>query len=173
MEVSVTSRRSGDRTVVRVVGEIDVYTAPALREELAAQQEDGPVHLVVDLTEVPFMDSTGLGVLVGSLKKVRLLGGRLQLVISTERVEQLFRITALLPVFTGLAGWGYGIVAFVAGVAYLVYAIAGVRRLKETSSAADGVPGADPGGKRWARRLMLASVAWLAVIFAALMVGAQ
>lgn len=77
---------------------------------------------------------------------------------------------SLLPVFTGLAGWGYGIVALVAGTAYLVYAIAGVRRLKVT--VPEGDPRSDPGGKRWARRLMLASVTWLAVIFAALMVGA-
>lgn len=99
MEVSVTSRRVGDRTVVQVAGEIDVYTAPALREELAAQQEVGPVHLVVDLTDVPFMDSTGLGVLVGALKRARTTGGDLRLVIDQEKVLKVFRITALTQVF--------------------------------------------------------------------------
>ncbi len=99
MEVSVTSQQSGDRTVVRVAGEIDVYTAPALREELAAQQEAGPVDLVVDLTDVPFMDSTGLGVLVGALKRARTSGGDLRLVISQEKVLKVFRITALTQVF--------------------------------------------------------------------------
>lgn len=99
MEVSVTSRQSGDRTVVHVAGEIDVYTAPALREELAAQQEAGPIDLVVDLTEVPFMDSTGLGVLVGALKRARTTGGDLRLVIDQEKVLKVFRITALTQVF--------------------------------------------------------------------------
>lgn len=99
MEVSVTSRRSGDRTVVKVTGEIDVYTAPALREELQAHQEAGAADLVVDLTEVPFMDSTGLGVLVGSLKRARTTGGSLRLVIDQEKVLKVFRITALTQVF--------------------------------------------------------------------------
>jgi anti-sigma B factor antagonist len=99
VEVSVTSRRSGDRTVVKVTGEIDVYTAPALREELQAHQEAGAADLVVDLTEVPFMDSTGLGVLVGSLKRARTTGGSLRLVIDQEKVLKVFRITALTQVF--------------------------------------------------------------------------
>ena len=99
MEVSVTSRRVGDRTVLNVVGEIDVYTAPELREELAVLQEAGPVHLVVDLTGVPFMDSTGLGVLVGALKRARTTGRDLRLVIDQEKVLKVFRITALTQVF--------------------------------------------------------------------------
>ena len=99
MEVSVNSRRVGDHTVVHVTGEIDVYGAPELREELTAQQESGPVDLVVDLTDVPFMDSTGLGVLVGALKRARTTGGHLRLVIDQEKVLKVFRITALTQVF--------------------------------------------------------------------------
>ncbi|WP_448062173.1 STAS domain-containing protein [Cellulomonas hominis] len=100
MDVSVTSRDVGDRTVVEVAGEIDVYTAPVLREELSVLVEDGRVDLVVDLTAVRFMDSTGLGVLVGALKKVRSASGHLQLVIESERLLNVFRITALTQVFT-------------------------------------------------------------------------
>lgn len=99
MEVSVTSRPSGDRTVVHVTGEIDVYTAPVLREELARLVDGGHNNLVVDLTGVPFMDSTGLGVLVGALKKVKTHGGDLALVIDQEKVLKVFRITALTQVF--------------------------------------------------------------------------
>jgi anti-sigma B factor antagonist len=54
----------------------------------------------VNLTEVRFMDSTGLGLLVGILKRVRGLDGRLQLVIDSERLLKVFRITALTQVFT-------------------------------------------------------------------------
>ena len=100
MEVTVTSRTSGARTVVQVTGEIDVYTAPLLREELASLIDAEHQELVVDLTGVGFLDSTGLGVLVGALKKVRTLGGDLQLVISSEKVLKVFRIAALTQVFT-------------------------------------------------------------------------
>ena len=100
MDVSVTSRASGDRTVVDVTGEIDVYTAPALREELASLIDSDHTDLVVNLTSVTFMDSTGLGVLVGALKKARTLGGDLQLVIDQEKILKVFRITALTQVFS-------------------------------------------------------------------------
>lgn len=100
MDVQVTSRDVGDRTVVSVSGEIDVYTAAVLREQLGTLIDDGHHDVVVDLTDVRFMDSTGLGVLVGALKKVRGFGGRLQLVIDSERLLKVFRITALTQVFT-------------------------------------------------------------------------
>ena len=100
MDVSVTSRESGDRTVVEVRGEIDVYTAPVLREELTSLVDAQHTNLVVDLTQVSFMDSTGLGVLVGGLKKVRTLGGDLSLVIDQETILKVFRITALTQVFS-------------------------------------------------------------------------
>jgi len=100
MEVSVTSRKRGDCTVVEVVGEIDVYTASVLREKLADLINAQTTDLVIDLTGVGFLDSTGLGVLVGALKKVRGFGGRLQLVVNQEKVMKVFRITALTQVFT-------------------------------------------------------------------------
>jgi anti-sigma B factor antagonist len=100
VDVSVTSHASGDRTVVDVTGEIDVYTAPVLREELASLIDSEHTDLIVDLSQVAFMDSTGLGVLVGALKKVRTLGGDLRLVISEDKILKVFRITALTQVFT-------------------------------------------------------------------------
>jgi len=100
MDAGATSRDVGDRTVVAVTGEIDVYTASVMREQLVSLLDAGRTDLVVDLTGVGFMDSTGLGVLVGVLKKVRGQGGRLQLVISSERLLKVFRITALTQVFT-------------------------------------------------------------------------
>ncbi|HEY0216206.1 MAG TPA: anti-sigma factor antagonist [Cellulomonas sp.] len=100
MDVSVASRTVDGRTVVDVAGEIDVYTAPALREKLTSLVDEGRIDLVVNLTDVRFMDSTGLGLLVGVLKRVRGLDGRLQLVIDSERLLKVFRITALTQVFT-------------------------------------------------------------------------
>jgi len=100
MELLVTSRRSGESTIVEVTGEVDVYSASVLREKLAELIDANHTDIVVDLTGVGFLDSTGLGVLVGALKKVRGFGGRLQLVIDQEKVMKVFRITALTQVFT-------------------------------------------------------------------------
>ena len=87
-------------TVVEVRGEVDVYTAGALRERLLATIEGGARSVVVDLNRVDFLDSTGLGVLVGALKRLKLAGGRLALVCDSEKLLKVFRITALDRVFT-------------------------------------------------------------------------
>lgn len=100
MELLVTNRRRGEITIVEVSGEVDVYSASVLREKLADLIDANHTDLVVDLTGVGFLDSTGLGVLVGALKKVRGFGGRLQLIIDQEKVMKVFRITALTQVFT-------------------------------------------------------------------------
>jgi anti-sigma B factor antagonist len=100
VDVTVSNTSENGRTVVDVTGEVDVYTAPALRERLIALVESGRTDLVVDLTQVRFMDSTGLGLLVGVLKRIRGLGGQLQLVIDAERLLKVFRITSLDQVFT-------------------------------------------------------------------------
>jgi len=100
MELSVTSHDRGDLTIVVVEGEVDVYTASVLREKLVDVIDADHADVIVDLTGVGFLDSTGLGVLVGALKKIRGFGGRLQLVIDQEKVMKVFRITALTQVFT-------------------------------------------------------------------------
>lgn len=103
MDLSLSTRTvsgpGGDRTVVQVGGEIDVYTAPKLREQLVELVNDGSYHLVVDMEGVDFLDSTGLGVLVGGLKRVRAHEGSLRLVCNQERILKIFRITGLTKVF--------------------------------------------------------------------------
>src|SRR5271166_6831685 len=85
--------------VVDVEGEIDIYTAPRLRELLIDLASKGNYHLVVNLEKVGFLDSTGLGVLVGGLKRVRPHDGSLDLVCTRERILKIFRITGLTKVF--------------------------------------------------------------------------
>jgi anti-sigma B factor antagonist len=99
VDLSVTSREQGGRTVVVVGGEIDVYTAPVLRERLNELVAEGHHQLVVDMESVEFLDSTGLGVLVGGLKKVRQHDGSLHLVCTQEKILKVFRITGLTKVF--------------------------------------------------------------------------
>src|ERR1700739_3942381 len=99
VDLSLSTRTIGDRTVVEVGGEIDVYTAPKLREQLVELVNDGSYHLVVDMEGVDFLDSTGLGVLVGGLKRVRAHEGSLSLVCTQARILKVFEITGLTKVF--------------------------------------------------------------------------
>lgn len=99
VDLSVSSTERGAVTVVHVAGEIDVYTAPLLREVLDKQVAAGRTNLVVDLEKVTFMDSTGLGVLVGRLKLVRGQNGSLRIVTAQERILKVFKITGLDKVF--------------------------------------------------------------------------
>ena len=85
--------------VVNVEGEIDIYTAPRLRELLINLVGKGSYQLVVNLEKVGFLDSTGLGVLVGGLKRVRPHDGSLDLVCTQERILKIFKITGLTKVF--------------------------------------------------------------------------
>lgn len=85
--------------VVDVEGEIDVYTAPRLRELLIDLVNRDSYQIVVNMEKVEFLDSTGLGVLVGGLKRVRAHDGSLDLVCTQERILKVFRITGLTKVF--------------------------------------------------------------------------
>jgi anti-sigma B factor antagonist len=89
----------GDCAVLRVTGEVDVYTAPVLRERIRELAAQGAVHLIADLGQVDFLDSTGLGVLVGGLKRVREDDGSLALVLATPRILRIFQITGLTKAF--------------------------------------------------------------------------
>ena len=88
-----------DHAGAAVGGEIDVYTAPRLRESIVAAVEEGRIHLIIDVQKVDFLDSTGLGVLVGALKRVRADGGSLDIVCTQERILKIFEITGLDKVF--------------------------------------------------------------------------
>ena len=85
--------------VIDVQGEIDMYTAPRLRELLIDLVSKGDYQLVVNLDKVGFLDSTGLGVLVGGLRRVRAHDGSLDLVCTQQRILKIFRITGLTEVF--------------------------------------------------------------------------
>ncbi|WP_375477430.1 STAS domain-containing protein [uncultured Jatrophihabitans sp.] len=99
MDVSVSRRANGDVPVVSVSGEVDVYSAPALKDSLTGLLKSGVSSVVVDLTEVAFLDSTGLGALVEARAATTEAGGSLALVCSQERILKLFTITGLDGVF--------------------------------------------------------------------------
>jgi anti-sigma B factor antagonist len=99
MDLGLDVNLTDDVPVVAVRGEVDFGTAPRLRELLITTAMDGHRHVVADLRGVEFLDSTGLGVLVGALKRYRTLGGDLHLVISTSRIRSVFELTGLTSAF--------------------------------------------------------------------------
>lgn len=100
MELSVSRQSVGGVPVVAVSGEVDVYSAPALKESLTELLQSGVNTVVVDLTAVAFLDSTGLGALVEARAATTEAGGTLPLVCSQERIVKLFTITGLDGVFS-------------------------------------------------------------------------
>ncbi|WP_298462274.1 STAS domain-containing protein [uncultured Cellulomonas sp.] len=88
------------RAVVHVAGQLDVAGAAPLRRELVRLADADVSDVLVDLTAVTFIDSTGVGVLVGGLKRFRGTGGRLELVVDDARVLRVLRIAGLLRTFT-------------------------------------------------------------------------
>jgi anti-sigma B factor antagonist len=96
--VAVTVRQRGDVLVVDVVGELDISNAEVLRTALDDELAAGALHVVVDLTGVAFMDSTGLGVLVRIRKLVHASQGSFALVCAEGPVRRLLTITGLVTV---------------------------------------------------------------------------
>jgi|GEM_PF-199597 len=90
---------SADCAVLRITGEIDVYSASQVREEVIKLLGNGTRHIIADLSGVDFLDSTGLGALVGSLKRLREQDGSLALVASATKILTVFRVTGLIRVF--------------------------------------------------------------------------
>lgn len=100
MDLGLDVSEENGFTVLAVRGEVDVYTAPRLREKLVELVTQGKHQIVVDLEGVEFLDSTGLGVLVGGLKRVRSHEGDLALVCTQHRILKVFEITGLTKVFS-------------------------------------------------------------------------
>ena len=93
------SERNG-YSVLAVSGEVDVATVPRLREQLHGLVAQGSNRIIVDLDGVDFLDATGLGVLVGALKRVRSNDGELALVCTQPRIRKVFEVTGLTKVFS-------------------------------------------------------------------------
>ena len=99
IDIGVEARNAGRWTVLDVEGEVDVFTAPKLREKIIALLDGGSDHLVVNLEKVLFMDSTGLGVLVGGLKRVKEKNGELAIAGAQGTVLRVLSVTGLNTVF--------------------------------------------------------------------------
>jgi anti-sigma B factor antagonist len=101
--LAIDVEHHGATTLLALRGELDLATAPRLRDALIEAIDTG-THIVVDLELVGFVDSVGFGVLVGGLKRARTHGGDLVLVCSSRTVLRPLEITGLDRVFTIHAG---------------------------------------------------------------------
>jgi len=99
-EFEVTASEQTALPVLRVRGEIDVASAPEFHARLSDLAGRGPEVIMVDLSEVSFIDSTGLGVLVGAVGDMRARGGDLRLVVTQPQIIKLLELTGLDEVFT-------------------------------------------------------------------------
>lgn len=100
MEINIESERTPDGiAIISVAGELDLYTAPRLKENLLSALEEGILKVVIDMTGVHFIDSSALGVLIGGVKRLKPKGGKLVLVSVDENVNWIFQITGLNSVF--------------------------------------------------------------------------
>jgi anti-sigma B factor antagonist len=85
--------------IIRLEGELDAYTSETVRETVIGLVRDGYTQLLFDLGKLSYLDSSGLGVLVGALKRVREREGDLVLVVDNPRLLRLFELTGLEKIF--------------------------------------------------------------------------
>jgi anti-sigma B factor antagonist len=85
----------GRTHVIEVNGQVDLYSTPELKARIGRVLDDGKTRVIIDLTHVAFMDSTGLGVLVGALKRLRAAQGALSVVVTNYDIERPFKLTGL------------------------------------------------------------------------------
>ena len=100
MNLKVTPRRINETSqALDLEGEVDVYTAPLLRQEIMDQVDSGVKHLLVNLEKVEYLDSTGLGILIGGVKRMKEQEGSLKLIGPSARITRIFEITGLNRIF--------------------------------------------------------------------------
>lgn len=96
----IESRMEGEETgLVVLVGEVDVANAPEVREAALGLMAKGARRFVADLSGITYMDSSGLGTLVGLLKRLREWGGKMAIAGAQPQVKRLFDITGLDEIF--------------------------------------------------------------------------
>lgn len=105
MNLQLRTYQKDEVSVVEVAGDIELSNASQLRADLRSVCEAEPCNIIVDMSQVTFIDSTGIGVLVGALKRTREHNGSFALICPQPRVRRVFEITGLLqalPLFNSM-----------------------------------------------------------------------
>ncbi|MBI3947066.1 MAG: STAS domain-containing protein [Armatimonadetes bacterium] len=99
MNLAVNVERADKVTIVDLVGELDAYTSLEVRETVVRLIEEGARDIIINLEKVDFIDSVGLGTLVGCLKRTAEHGGTISLVCANPQIQKVFDITGLSKIF--------------------------------------------------------------------------
>jgi anti-sigma B factor antagonist len=99
LTIDVSSAQDGRVQLFSLGGSLDIATSPALRAALLEAAEHDGHEIIVDLATLEFLDSTGLGALIGARKRASEHGGSVRLVAQDGQILRLLRITGLLEVF--------------------------------------------------------------------------
>lgn len=99
LSIDLKTEDAGDTLVFRLRGSLDLATAPTVRAALNDATDNDSHHIIVDLTQLEFLDSTGLGVLIGAHRRTAEHGGSLRLVVHEGSISRLLHITGLIGVF--------------------------------------------------------------------------
>ena len=98
-DLVIETRMVQEIPVLDLKGEVDSYNSPRLREQMVSLIDAGSVNLVINLAGVDYIDSTGLGTLVGGLKRASEKGGVIRIICPNEQIHKVFNITGLVKVF--------------------------------------------------------------------------
>lgn len=98
MTLDVTTEQRDDLTLVTLGGELDIYTVASFRQDLESV-DPASSPLVIDLSDVTLLDSSGLGALVSLLNRARAGEGRMGLICPHRRLRRIFEITGLRRAF--------------------------------------------------------------------------
>lgn len=100
MNLSIELNKQEEGYLIKLRGEIDIYTAPKLKKELIPLTEESGVKVCVDLKHVTYLDSTGLGIFIHALKSATKHESHLKLIKVKDRVLRLFEVTGLQEIMT-------------------------------------------------------------------------
>jgi anti-sigma B factor antagonist len=98
-EFRIEEERFGPTVLLAIHGDADMRIAAELKDRLGEVIDDGPVAVVLDLTDATFLDSTALGILLGAMKRLRASGGRFRVVAPRSEIRRIFEMTLLDRVF--------------------------------------------------------------------------
>lgn len=98
-EIRFKEEKSGELFKLSISGEVDIYTAQSLKEKIYSVIENNNCDLLIDCSELNYIDSTGLGIFVGALKKIKESNGKIYISNLKENIKKLFVITGLDKLF--------------------------------------------------------------------------
>ncbi|MFO8015158.1 MAG: STAS domain-containing protein [Phycisphaerae bacterium] len=99
VDLTIETRRQDDAVVVSLRGEVTVFSSPALRERLEKETGEAPGRVVLDLSEVRYVDSSGVATFVEALRQIRRGGGEMVLACVSDRVRGVIEIARLDTLF--------------------------------------------------------------------------